>query len=102
LKCAKKKCVSTYVGETSTPLITRIKEHLGKIHDEADLKKKENNASMFQIHSFKEHKILQQEDIKVEVLKVEINSQARKIIEAMQIKLHNPTLNQKNGFALIV
>ena len=97
LKCDSDNVVSTYVGETSRMLGIRIKEHLAVIKNDEDLVRKEKNLSMFQLHAYKKHSKLDLNDIKIEVLITENNTQARKVKEAIQISAHKPTLNNNKG-----
>ena len=80
----------------------RLKEHLARFKNEDDFQKKENSASMFQIHAYKHHNGLDLEDVKVEILKSEKRTQHRKVREAMEIKEHRPTLNSNKGVSLII
>jgi hypothetical protein len=100
-KCQSQNKVATYIGETSRKLSIRIKEHLQLIKDDADFKKKEGRITMVQEHAFKEHGRLCENDIKIEILNVEQRTQARKILEAIQIQEHKPTMNNNNGLDLI-
>jgi hypothetical protein len=101
-KCKEQGKCADYVGETSRPLINKIREHLSIIKDEEDLKKKENVASALQIHIYKEHRSLKIEDLDVKILKNERKTQARKIYEAMHIRKLKPNLNNNQGVDLVI
>ena len=72
------------------------------IKDEKDYEKKEKTASMVQLHAFKEHISLTIDDLMLEILAVNNRTQSRKIIEAIQIRAHKPTLNNNKGIDIIV
>ncbi len=52
---------------------------------------------MFQLHAYKDHGRLEEEDLKVDVLCKELKTQMRKIIEAKMIRMHKPTLKVNKG-----
>ena len=79
-----------------------MKEHIARIFDDTDLQKKELRASTVQLHGYKQHTFLTQNDLKVEILKFERDTQMRKIGEANMIKQHLPNLNNNIGAGLII
>lgn len=101
-KCEQNNNISTYIGETMRPLGIRVKEHLALIKNDIDLKNKELSASAFQIHAYKDHGKLEPTDISVEILRHERRTQQRKIIEAIEIAKHLPTLNMNKGATMII
>ena len=75
------------MGETSRLLETRVKEHLSR-----------NSSAVHEHCKLTGHSV---DSSKTKVLATERNTFKRRIIrEAIEIRLHNPSLNGDNGFQL--
>ena len=79
-------CDKDYVGETSQSLDTRVKEHLSR-----------NLSAVHEHCKLTGHSV---DSSKTKVLATESNTFKRRIREAIEIRLRNPSLNRDNGFKL--
>ena len=102
LKCSSQGKYESYVGETGRMLKDRLKEHMRIISDIEEFKKKTNNMSMVEKHSFVEHGSTLLEDWKVEIIGNQSETQNRKIVEAKFIREFKPTINEDGGIKIIV
>ena len=91
-KCGKvyhihcEQCDNDYVGETSRLLETRVKEHLSR-----------NSSAVHENCKLTCHLV---DPSKTKVFATESNTFKRRIREAIEIRLRNPSLNRDNGFEL--
>ena len=79
-------CDKDCVGETSRLLETRVKEHLSR-----------NLSAVHEHCTLTGHSV---DSRKTKVLTTENNTFKRRIREAIEIRLRNPSLNRDNGFEL--
>ena len=79
-------CDKDYIGETSRSLETRVKEHLSR-----------NSSAVHEHCKLTGHSV---DSSKTKVLATESNTFKRRIREAIEIRLRNPSLNRDNGFEL--
>ena len=79
-------CDKDYVGETSRSLETRVKEHLSR-----------NSSAVHEHCMLMGHSV---DSSKTKVLATESKTFKRRIREAIEIRLRNPSLNRDNGFEL--
>lgn len=105
--CEEKNKVSTYIGETGRKLKERIKEHFHLIKNEEDFNNKIFSATQIQRHIYAEHRdaitvVNNEANWKVEILKRSIETQNRKVMEAIEIAHNKPTLNKDSGLKLII
>ena len=77
-------CDKDYVGETSRSLETRVKEHLSR-----------NSSAVHEHCKLTGHSV---DSSKAKVLATESNTFKRRIREAIEIRLRNPSLNRDNSF----
>ena len=98
--CLQSNRIETYIGETGRCIETRVKEHLRRIKDEDHYTKKRDNLTQVQIHDFLVHRNIDPK-WKVLIIKKATKCQERKILEAIMIKKHKPTLNIDQGLSLV-
>ena len=79
-------CDKDYVGETCRSLETRVKEHLSR-----------NSSAVHEHCKLTGHSV---DSSKTKVLATESNTFKRRIRDAIEIRLRNPSLNRDNGFEL--
>jgi hypothetical protein len=100
--CEAKDVVSNYIGETGRLLRTRLDEHFRMIRDRVEFDSKMGNLSQIQKHMFLAHpEISSVDNWEIEILGKEKNTQHRKVIEALEIQKHKPTLNIDKGVSVI-
>ncbi len=103
LVCESRNVVSTYIGETGRELQIRMNEHFKCVKDQEDYDKHERNLSQVCRHMYNKHKgVTPNNNWKVEILKTSNRVQIRKILEALEIQSHRPTLNVDGGLSVIV
>ena len=101
--CDENNITSTYIGETGRMLQTRLNEHFRRIRDKEEFDSKISNMSQIQKHMFLFHPTINSNDHwKIEILNTEKNIQDRKVVEALEIKKHVPTLNADKGISLVI
>ena len=79
-------CDKDYVSKTSRSLATRVKENLSR-----------NSSAVHEHCKLTGHSV---DSTKTKVLATESNTFKRRIRDAIEIRLRNPSLNRDNGFEL--
>ncbi|EYC27158.1 hypothetical protein Y032_0009g554 [Ancylostoma ceylanicum] len=82
-----KECGAKYIEETGRPLCIRIKEHL-------DGKNKQRSSTALGGHRLRHHDGVDF-DVEITILAREIQTPARKALEAFLIRAKNPEMNRK-------
>ena len=101
MECSRNGVVTTYIGESGRKLSERLNEHFRKIKND-DYNNKLLNLTQVQKHMYRDHKAESIGDWTVDVLSISNNIQDRKVMEALEIKHHKPTLNADNGLSIII
>ena len=84
-------CGDSYIGETSRPLQNRIKEHQSSVQ-----KKDSKSAISDHIKTNPDHSILWNNIRIIEANRTDYK--IRKLLEAINIKRHNPPMNRDQGY----